>query len=66
MTKSKEMSKTRQKIDFGMELKNQVLEKKSKMSQPIRGLGGHLVILIGPKNTNLVEDVEIFPPVKFR
>ena len=36
------------------------------MSQPIRGQGGHLVFLIGPKNTNLVEDVEIFLPVKFR
>ena len=28
------------------------------MSQPIRGQGGHLVFPIGPKNTNLVEDVE--------
>ena len=37
-----------------------------KMSQPIRGQGGHLVFLIGPKNTNLVEDVEILLPVKFR
>ena len=36
------------------------------MSQPIRGQGGHLVILIGPKNTNLVGDVEILLPVKFR
>ena len=41
-------------------------EEKSKMSQPIRGDGGHLVFLIGPKNTNLVEDVEILLPVKFR
>ena len=39
---------------------------KSKMSQPIRGQGGHLVFSIGPKNTNLVEDVEILLPVKFR
>ena len=39
---------------------------KSKMSQPIRGQGGHFVFLIGPKNTNLVEDVEILLPVKFR
>ena len=29
------------------------------MSQPIRGLGGHLVFPIGLKNTNFVEDVEI-------
>ena len=43
-----------------------VSEEKSKMSQPIRGQGGHLVFLIGPKNTNLVEDVEILLPVKFR
>ena len=36
------------------------------MSQPIRGQGGHLVFLIDPKNTNLVEDVEFLLPVKFR
>ena len=36
------------------------------MSQPIRDQGGHLVFLIGPKNTNLVEDVNILLPVKFR
>ena len=36
------------------------------MSQPIRGQGGHLVFPIGRKNTNLVEDVEILLPVKFR
>ena len=35
------------------------------MSQPIRGHGGHLVFPMGPKNTNLVEDVEILLPVKF-
>ena len=35
------------------------------MSQTIRGLGGHLVFMIGPKNTNLVEDIEIFLLVKF-
>ena len=28
------------------------------MSQPIRGQGGRLVFQIGPKNTNLVEDVK--------
>ena len=36
------------------------------MSQPIRGQDGHFVFPIGPKNTNLVEDVEILLPVKFR
>ena len=37
------------------------------MSQPIRGQDGHLVFPISPeKNTNLVEDVEILLPVKFR
>ena len=36
------------------------------MSPPIRGQGGHLVFPIGPKNTNLVEDVMILLPVKFR
>ena len=33
------------------------------MSQPIRGQGSHLVFPIGPKNTNLVGDVEILLPV---
>ena len=46
-----------------VEFRSAVLEK---MSQPIRGQGGHLVFPIGPKNTNLVEDVEILLPVKFR
>ena len=36
------------------------------MSQLIRGQGGHLVFQIGPKNTNLVEEVEILLPFKFR
>ena len=40
--------------------------KKVKISQPIRGQGGHLFFSIGPKNTNLVEDIEILLPVKFR
>ena len=35
------------------------------MPQPIRGRGGHLVFLIGPKNTNLVKDIEILLSVKF-
>ena len=35
------------------------------MSQPIKGQGGHLVFPIGPKNTNLVEDVKVLLPVKF-
>ena len=40
-------------------------EEKAKISQPIRGQGCHLVFPIGPKNTNLVEDVEILLPVHF-
>ena len=39
-----------------------VSEEKSKISQPIRGQGGHLVLPIDPKNTNLVEDVMILVP----
>ena len=35
------------------------------MSQPIRGQCSHFVFPIGPKNTNLVEDVELLLPVKF-
>ena len=42
-----------------------VSEKKSKESQPIRGQGGHLGFLIGPKYTNLVEYIKILLPVKF-
>ena len=42
-----------------VEFRSLASEEKSKMSQPIRGQGGHLVFPIGPKNTNLVEDVEI-------
>ena len=48
-----------------VEFRSAVLEEKSKMSQPIRVRGGHPVFPIGPKNTNLVEDVEILLPVKF-
>ena len=40
--------------------------KKLKMSQQIRCQGGHLVFQTGSKNTNLIEDVEILLPVKFR
>ena len=40
-----------------VEFHSAVSEDKSKMSQPIRGQGGHLVFPISPKNTNLVEDV---------
>ena len=43
-----------------------VLEKRSKMPQPIRGHGRHFVFTIGPKNKNFVEDVEILLPYKFR
>ena len=42
------------------------VSEKSKMSQPIRGQGGHLIFPICPKNTNLVEGFEILLPVKFR
>ena len=49
-----------------VEFRSTVSEKKSKMSQPIRDQGSHLVFLIGLKNTNLEEDVEILLPVKFR
>ena len=38
-------------------------EEKSKMYQPIRGLG--ILASDRPKNTNLVEDVEILLPLKF-
>ena len=48
------------------EFRSSASEEKSKMSQPIRGQGGHLVFPIGPKNTNLVEGVEILLPLKFR
>ena len=40
--------------------------KSQNMSQPIRGLGSHILFWISPKNTNLVEDVENLLPVKFR
>ena len=36
------------------------------MSHPIRGQGGHIVFSISPKNTNLVEGLEILLPIKFR
>ena len=35
------------------------------LSQSDARAGGHLVFLISPKNTNLIEDVEILLPVKF-
>ena len=43
----------------------QQFRRSRKISQPIRGQGGHLVFPIGQKNKNLEEDVEIFLPVKF-
>ena len=49
-----------------VEFRSAVSMQKSKMSQPIRGQGGHFVFPIGPKNTNLVEEVEILLPIKFR
>ena len=36
------------------------------MSQPIRSRGDHSVFRIGPKNTNMVGDIEILLPLKFR
>ena len=48
-----------------VEFHSAVPEEKSKMSQPIRGQGGHLIFPIIRKNTNLVEDIEILLPVKF-
>ena len=35
------------------------------MPRPIGVQLGHLIFPIGPKNTNLVEDVDILLPVKF-
>ena len=52
------------KLEKGLFLST-VSEEKSKISQPIRGQGFNLVFLIGTKNTNLVEDIEIMLPVKF-
>ena len=49
-------------VEFG----SAVSEEKSKMSRPIRSQGSHLIFRISPKNTNLVEGVEILLPVKFR
>ena len=49
-----------------VEFRSAVSEKKSIMSKPIRGQGRNLLFLIGPKNTNLVEDIEFLLPVKFR
>ena len=51
---------------LSFEFRSVVSEEKSKMFQTVRGQGGHLVFPIGPKNTNLVEDIEILLPVKFR
>ena len=48
-----------------LEFHSAVSSEKSKMSQPIRGQGGHLIFRIRPKTTNLVEDIEILLPVKF-
>ena len=44
----------------------QPYSEKSKISQPIRGRGGHLIFSDPPKNTNLVEDDKILLPVEFR
>ena len=50
----------------GIEFRLAISEKMSKMSQTIRGQGGHFVFPISPKDTNLAEDVEILLPGKFR
>ena len=42
-----------------IEFHSAVAEEKSKMSQEIRGQGGHLGFPTDPKNTNLVEDIVI-------
>ena len=36
------------------------------MSQPIRGQGSYFLFPIGRTHTNLIEDVEILLPIKFR
>ena len=46
-------------LSSSIKFRSAVSEVKSKMSQPIRGQGGHLVFPIGTKNTNFVEDIEI-------
>ena len=48
-----------------VEFRSAVSEEESKMSQPIRGQGGHLAFPFGQKNTNSVEDDDILLPVKF-
>ena len=48
-----------------IEIRSAVSEEKFKMSQPVKVRGDHL-FSIGTKNTNLVEDVDILLPVKFR
>ena len=42
-----------------------VVSEKSKVSQPIRGQGDQFGFLIGPKYTNLVEDIEVLVPFMF-
>ena len=49
-----------------VEFRSAVPEEKSNMTQKINGKGSHLGFPIGPKNTNLVEDVNILCPVNFQ
>ena len=49
-----------------VEFRSAVSEVKLKMSQPIRGRGAILFFRSARKKTNLVEDVEILLPIKFR
>ena len=48
-----------------VEFRSEVSKEKWQMSQPIRCQGGNLDFPIGPKNTNLVEDMEILLSAKF-
>ena len=48
-----------------VKFRSAVAEKKSKMSQTIRGWGSHFGFHTGLQNTNFVEDIEILLPVKF-
>ena len=49
-----------------IEFRLAVSEGNAKMSQPIRGQGGHLIFSNRPEqNINLLETVEILLPVKF-
>ena len=46
-------------ISSFIEFHSTISEEKSKMYQPIRGLGGNLLVSICLKNTNFDENIEI-------